>query len=102
MKASGNAGSDKSSVASGYGGNRNYVYIVRCADGTLYTGWTSDLKKRIAAHNRGLGAKYTRGRAPVRLVYCEKFALREEAMSREVEIKKLSRGKKLELVDHGK
>lgn len=83
------------------GGNKSksYVYIARCADGTLYTGWTNDMEKRIAAHNSGLGAKYTRGRAPVEVIYYEEFALRKEAMSREMEIKKLSREKKLKLAN---
>lgn len=76
-----------------------FAYIVRCADGTLYTGWTNDLRKRIIAHNNGTGAKYTRGRAPVSLVYFEGFETREEAMSREAGIKKLSRAAKLELVE---
>jgi putative endonuclease len=55
--------------------DENYTYIVRCADGTLYTGWTNDLKKRIKAHNAGKGAKYTKIRRPVELVYFERFAL---------------------------
>lgn len=63
--------------------DENYTYIVRCADGTLYTGWTNDLKKRIKAHNSGKGAKYTKTRRPVELVYFEHFATKEEAMSRE-------------------
>lgn len=74
-----------------------YAYILRCADGTLYAGWTNDLRKRLAAHNAGRGAKYTKGRLPVELFYCEVFATKEEAMSREAAIKKMSRGKKLAL-----
>ena len=70
----------------------NYTYIVRCADGTLYTGWTNDLKKRIKAHNDGKGAKYTKTRRPVELVYFEHFATKEEAMSREYHIKQLQFG----------
>ena len=66
--------------------DENYTYIVRCADGTLYTGWTNDLKKRIKAHNSGKGAKYTKTRRPVELVYFEHFATKEEAMSREYQI----------------
>lgn len=74
-----------------------YVYILRCSDDTLYTGWTNDIAKRLSAHNRGQGAKYTKGRAPLSLVYSESFETKEEAMSREAEIKKLPRKKKLEL-----
>ena len=75
-----------------------YTYIVRCADGTLYTGWTDDIEKRLAAHNSGHGAKYTRPRRPVTLVHLETFATKEEAMSREWHIKRLSRAQKLALV----
>ncbi|MDY6268534.1 MAG: GIY-YIG nuclease family protein [Selenomonadaceae bacterium] len=76
-----------------------YTYIVRCADGTLYTGWTDDVGKRVAAHNSGHGAKYTRARRPVELVYTESFDTKEEAMSREWHIKQLSRAAKLALID---
>ena len=76
----------------------NYVYILECADSTLYTGWTNDLQKRLEAHNSGRGAKYTRSRRPVRLVYSECFAEKSEAMKREYEIKHLTRTQKLELV----
>ena len=75
-----------------------YVYILLCSDNTLYTGWTNDIEKRLSAHNRGSGAKYTRGRAPLVLVHCEEFATKEEALSREAEIKKMPRCKKLKLV----
>ena len=75
----------------------NYTYIVRCSDGTFYTGWTNDLEKRIAAHNSGEGAKYTRCRRPVELVYYESFRTKEEAMSREWHIKRLTRKQKAEL-----
>ena len=61
----------------------NYAYLVRCADGTLYAGWTTDLARRIQAHNEGRGAKYTRSRRPVTLVYYEAFGTREEACRRE-------------------
>ena len=61
----------------------NYTYILLCADGTLYTGWTNDLGKRLEAHNAGKGAKYTRSRRPVRLFYQEAFETREDAMRRE-------------------
>lgn len=75
----------------------NYTYIVECSDGTLYTGWTNNIEKRILAHNEGRGAKYTRGRTPVKLVHLEEFETKEEAMSREFNIKRLTREEKLEL-----
>ncbi len=77
----------------------NYTYIVRCSDGTFYTGWTNDLSKRLNAHNSGKGAKYTRSRTPVSLVYYEAFQTREEAMRREYSIKQLSRKDKLALME---
>ena len=77
---------------------KNITYIVECADHTLYTGWTNDLKKRIEKHNSGEGAKYTRSRRPVRLVYYELHVTKEEAMQREYAIKKLSRTQKLKLI----
>ena len=76
-----------------------FVYIVKCSDGTLYTGWTNDINRRLAAHNEGRGAKYTRGRRPVTLAYLEEFATKEEAMSREARIKKLSRAQKILLLN---
>ncbi len=76
----------------------SYVYILRCSDGTLYTGWTTDLEARINSHNSGSGAKYTRSRRPVSLVYCEEVSDRSAALKREAAIKKLSRSKKLELI----
>ena len=76
----------------------NYTYLVECADGSLYCGWTNDLKRRISAHNEGKGAKYTKPRLPVRLVYFEEFETKEEAMSREWKIKHLTRAKKLKLI----
>ena len=76
----------------------NYTYILRCSDDTLYCGWTNDLKKRLASHNAGKGAKYTHPRTPVTLVYYETFDTKEEAMSREFAIKKLSRKEKLNLM----
>ena len=75
----------------------NYTYVLRCADGTLYTGWTTCLERRLAAHNAGTGAKYTRSRRPVELYYFECFPTREEAMRREREIKRLRRREKLAL-----
>lgn len=76
----------------------NYTYILRCADGTLYTGWTNDLEKRLTSHNAGTGCKYTRTRRPVELVYFEEFGTKEQAMSREWHIKRLSRAEKLSLI----
>ena len=76
----------------------NYVYLLRCSDDTLYCGWTTDLEARIKAHNSGRGAKYTRPRLPVELVYYESFDDRHEAMSREWKIKRLSREEKLALI----
>jgi len=75
-----------------------FVYILKCADGSLYTGWTNDLEKRTDMHNTGNGAKYTRGRLPVELVYFETYETREEAMSRESQIKRSSRNQKIELI----
>ena len=76
----------------------NYTYILRCEDGTLYTGWTNNLEKRVADHNAGKGAKYTRTRRPVELVYVEEFPTKEEAMSREYALKRLKRTDKLKLL----
>ena len=76
----------------------NYTYIVECADGSLYCGWTNDLEKRIMDHNAGKGAKYTKTRLPVKLVYHETFDTKEEAMSREWHIKQLRREQKLKLI----
>lgn len=76
----------------------NYTYIVKCKDNTLYTGWTNDLEKRMHAHNEGKGAKYTKSRKPVTLVYYEAFQTKEEAMSREYHIKRLSRKEKEKLI----
>lgn len=77
----------------------NYVYILRCSDNSLYTGWTNDLDKRIKTHSEGKGAKYTRARLPVELVYFEEFDDKIVAMKREYEIKKLSRMDKLKLIE---
>lgn len=76
----------------------NYAYIVECSDGTLYTGYTNNLEKRINAHNSGKGAKYTRPRLPVKLVYFEELDTKETAQSREWHIKQLTRAQKLELI----
>lgn len=75
-----------------------YVYLLRCADGTLYAGWTNDPDARLAAHNAGQGAKYTRGRLPVVRVYLERCASRNEALRREAAIKRLPRAQKLALI----
>lgn len=78
----------------------NYTYMVKCADGTLYTGWTNCLEKRLKAHNGGRnGAKYTKTKRPVSLVYYEGFFTKEEAMQREYQIKQLTRKRKLELIN---
>ena len=81
---------------------KNYTYILRCSDGTLYTGWTNDLEKRIASHNDGTGGKYTRARRPVELVYHEAFGTKQEAMSREWQIKHMSRQDKEKLIESAK
>lgn len=75
-----------------------YVYLLRCADGTLYTGFTNDLARRLAAHNAGRGAKYTRGHRPVELVYWESFSNKSSALRREYAIKQLPRRQKLTLI----
>ena len=78
----------------------NYTYMMKCADGTLYTGWTTSVEKRLKAHNEGkAGAKYTMAKRPVELVYYEGYATKEEAMSREYAIKQLTRKEKLALMD---
>ena len=77
----------------------NYTYILKCADGTLYCGWTNDLKKRLTAHNSGKGAKYTRSRLPVTLVYYEEFETSVEAQKREYRIKRMTRQQKLSLME---
>jgi putative endonuclease len=76
----------------------NYIYILKCSDNTLYTGWTNNLEKRLKAHNDKKGAKYTKSRLPVTLEYYETFESKEEAMSREYYIKRLSRQQKVELI----
>ena len=76
-----------------------YVYMLECADGTLYTGWTVDLEKRIERHNAGTASKYTRSRRPVTLRYHERHENRSEALRREVEIKRLNRDAKWALIE---
>jgi putative endonuclease len=76
-----------------------FVYIVKCSDNTLYTGYTDELEKRIKVHNQGKGAKYTRGRLPVTLCYFEKVQTKSEALKREISLKKLNRKEKLKLIE---
>lgn len=75
-----------------------YVYIVQCSDGSYYTGWTPDIARRLDRHNKGIGAKYTASRRPVRLVYAEVAADRSAALRREYAIKQYSRGEKRTLI----
>lgn len=77
----------------------NYTYILRCGDGSLYTGWTNDIKNRLKMHREGKGAKYTRGRGPLTLVHLEVYDTKSEAMRREAFIKKLSREEKERLLE---
>lgn len=77
----------------------NYTYILKCSDGSLYTGWTNRLEERVKAHNEGRGAKYTRGRRPVELVYYETLETKEEALRREYAIKQMNRTRKLLLIE---
>ncbi|MCL2010571.1 MAG: GIY-YIG nuclease family protein [Synergistaceae bacterium] len=76
-----------------------FTYIVRCSDGTFYTGWTDDLEKRLDTHNKGMGSRYTRARLPVELAHKEEFASKSEAMRRERAIKKMTRAAKSGLID---
>ncbi len=78
--------------------SNNYTYILKCADGSLYCGWTNNLEKRLSAHNAGTASKYTRTRRPVELAYFEQFETKREAMSREYHIKRLTREEKLKLI----
>ncbi|PSP47260.1 endonuclease [Halobacteriales archaeon QH_7_69_31] len=79
-------------------GRDHYVYVLECADGTLYTGYTTDVERRVAEHDAGDGAKYTRGRTPVEVVLTESFDTRAAAMRREHEVKALSRREKERLI----
>ncbi|MCI7812995.1 MAG: GIY-YIG nuclease family protein [Lachnospiraceae bacterium] len=76
----------------------NYTYVIECSDGTYYTGWTNHLEERVKTHNAKKGAKYTKSRTPVRLVYYETFATKQEAMRREYEIKQMNRTQKEKMV----
>lgn len=78
----------------------NYVYIVECNDGTYYTGWTNNLERRVEMHSTGRGAKYTRSRGPVKLVHYEEFDDKRDALKREYEIKKMTRAKKILLINN--
>ena len=82
----------------------HYIYLVRCSDDSLYCGWTTDLKRRIDAHNGYIpgGAKYTRGRRPVTLIYAESFHQKQEAQRREYAIKRMTKTKKLRLIKGAK
>ena len=74
------------------------VYILECNDGTLYTGYTTDVKRRVKEHNEGMASKYTRSRHPVHCVYTEEHQDKSQALKRELQIKKLSRSKKLDII----
>jgi putative endonuclease len=76
-----------------------YCYILECADGTFYTGWTTDPERRASQHNKGIGAKYTSTRRPVKMVYLEPYPTRTDAMKRELAIKKMNRAQKIKLVE---
>jgi putative endonuclease len=75
-----------------------YTYIVKCADSTYYTGWTTDITARVAAHNAKIGARYTRSRVPVQLVYWEEYGDKQSAQRREAAIKKMTRAQKVQLI----
>ena len=79
--------------------HEHYVYVLECADGTFYTGYTTDPERRVREHDAGEGAKYTRGRTPVELRHVERFESKSAAMSREYELKQLSRAEKERLVE---
>ena len=78
-----------------------YTYMVECSDGSYYTGYTTDLEKRVASHNAGAGAKCTKSRRPVRLIYSEKYETKHDAMSREMKIKQLTHQEKAALIYEG-
>ena len=82
--------------------SRAYTYIIRCADGSLYTGWTTDIQVRLAVHNKGRGARYTRSRLPVELAWSEEQSDQSAARRREAQIKQLSRQEKLKLIEQTK
>ena len=76
----------------------SYCYILECSDGTYYTGWTTDPERRVSQHNKGIGAKYTSTRRPVKMVYLEPHSTRTDAMKRELAIKKMKREQKSKLI----
>jgi putative endonuclease len=76
-----------------------FCYILECSDGTLYTGWTNDPERRLAQHNKGVGARYTKTRRPVRLVYLEEQPDKVSALKRELAIKRMKRGQKVKLIE---
>ncbi len=78
--------------------SKAFTYILECADGTFYTGWTTNLERRLQVHNAGRGGRYTRGRRPVRLVYFEEHSTRQEAQQREAVLRRLSRAMKISLI----
>ncbi len=80
----------------------NYTYMLRCSDGTIYSGYAADPDKRLEVHNSGKGAKYTRARLPVKMVYYEKHESKSEALKAEIALKKLTRSKKEELINNFK
>ena len=94
----------KSALEKEHSGDKsmNYTYILRCSDNTFYTGWTNHLEERVKVHNAGRGAKYTRSRTPVELIYYEAFATKQQAKRREAEIKRYSRKRKERLIEGGK
>lgn len=81
--------------------DKHFVYIIKCKDGSLYTGYAKDIKARVAKHNEGKGAKYTKIRRPVELVYQETYSTKSEALKREYEIKTFTRQKKLRMIKEG-
>lgn len=78
--------------------NRNVMYVLECADRTYYTGYTNNLEKRLAVHNKGKGAKYTRARLPIQCIYYEEFDTKHDAMSAEYHFKKLTRQQKIDYI----
>jgi len=77
-----------------------YAYMLKCADGTIYSGYTTDLPRRIAAHNKGTGAKYTRPRRPIRLAYYEELESKRAAMQREAAFKQMTHAQKQQMISH--
>lgn len=93
---------EKSGAVVQHSNDKSYVYILRCVDGSLYTGWTNNPARRLREHNEGRGAKYTRSRRPVTLVYLEECADKADGLRREYAIKKMSRALKLALIAQAK